>query len=63
MMTLIRKLLKLDQNDQEIAQIQDRALSQIDQATAIMKRAGRMREIMIRKTTTYYIARAMGVIK
>ena len=61
--TLLRRLLRLDQNDQEIKKIQEHAEQEIGQAVLQIKRAGKMQEVFVKKTANYYMAKSMGLIK
>lgn len=59
---LIRSVLKLDENDREIEEIKDHAQKVIEEATIVIRIAGQMQQRLVKKTTTYYIAKAMGAI-
>lgn len=59
---LLRKLLKLEENDKEIESLQKKAYKEIGQTTLTLKKAGVLHEIMVKKTTTFYIGKAMGAI-
>lgn len=55
-------MLKLDENDREIEEIKDHAQKVIEEATIVIRIAGQMQQRLVKKTTTYYIAKAMGAI-
>lgn len=59
---LIRAMLRLDQNDRQIEVIQARAMQRINEATVVLQVAGEMQQKLVKRTTTYYIARAVGAI-
>lgn len=58
----LRKILHLDENDEEIIKIQNKADEEIKQTVARMKRAGKLQEVVIKKTSNYFIFKAMGGI-
>lgn len=55
-------MLKLDQNDRQIEAIQERAMDKITEATVVLQVAGKMQQMLVKRTTTYYIAKATGAI-
>lgn len=59
---LFRRILKLDENDRKIEEIKSKTSSQIDRTTLVLKEAGKLRNVMVRKTTTYYLGKSLGVI-
>ena len=60
---LVSKLLGLDHKEAQIAQIKADTQNSIDKVTAVLKRQGKLQEIVIQKTTTFYLAQAIGIIK
>lgn len=59
---LIRKWLKLDENDAEIEKIHKRTRKQIHKTVVVLNECGKMDRQIMQKTTTYFIAKAAGVI-
>lgn len=59
---ILRKLLSLDKNDREIEQIKSKARKEIGEATIILGKVDKMQRVMVKKTTTYYIAQASGLL-
>lgn len=59
---LFRRILKLDENDKKIEEIKSKANRQIEHTTFILKEAGKLRNVMVKKTTTYYLGKSLGVI-
>jgi hypothetical protein len=55
--------LGLTRSDEAIANIKKGAEDQVAEVTTTLKIQGKLQQKVIEKTTTYYIARAAGVIK
>lgn len=60
---VIRRLLKLDENDREIDRIHKNAHKKIEECSAVLKKAGEMDRKIMKKTTTFYVAKALGVLQ
>lgn len=61
--TLLDKLLKLNESEEQVSQIKQIAIDKVEETTKSLRKAGRLQRTVMNKTTTYYIARASGVLK
>ena len=57
------KLLKLEQSEQHVTNIKKKAIDKVDNVTVILHRAGVLQQRVMKKTTTFYIGKAIGTIK
>jgi hypothetical protein len=61
---LLDRVLKIHESDAIVSQIKENTNNKIDQVTASLKESGRLqRKVMNKTTTTYYIAKASGVLR
>lgn len=61
--SFIRSLIGLDENDRRVDAVHQRMQLRTERTKMLLERAGKLQEILVRKTTTYYIGKAMGVIQ
>ena len=55
--------LGLTQSDVYVAHIKENAQNKVDEMTEVLKEQSELQRLVIKKTTTYYIGKAAGVIK
>lgn len=55
--------LGLTQSDKDVAGIKQNAQDRVEEVTKSLKKQGQLQQQVIKKTTTYYIGRAQGVVK
>jgi hypothetical protein len=61
---LLDKLLKTTESDMQIQQIKHETNDKVDDVTASLKEVGRLQiKVMNKTTTTYFIAKAAGVLR
>lgn len=60
---IFSKLLKLEQNDAKVQKIKDEAINKVNSTTAVLEKQGQLQRIVIMKTTTFYLAQALGVLR
>lgn len=56
------RLLNIESSEKEVAGIKKQATDKVEEVKKTMKRAGVLQGQVMRRTTTYYIGRAMGGI-
>lgn len=61
--TFFRNLARLDENDRKVDEINRRIGMRTAHTTVLLEKAGKLQEILVQKTTTYYIGKAIGVIR
>jgi len=60
----IDKLLKLEQAEREVHEVKQEAINKVNEVNKTLKKAGQLQKIVMQKTTTtYYIAKAAGVLR
>lgn len=57
------RLLGLPQSEQAVSDIKKDAQKQVNDVTKSLRKQGELQNLVIQRTTTYYIAKAAGVIK
>ena len=60
---LIDKLLHLQKYEDRVTSIKQDAHKKVDKVTRTLQKSGKLQNQILRKTTTYYIGRAAGVVK
>lgn len=60
---LLTKLFNLDSSEEKVQEIKQEVTDKVNDASTSIKRAGKLQQRVMRRTTTYYIARASGVLK
>ncbi len=60
---MLKKLLHLDLNEAKVAEIKASTKVQVDQATSVLRKQGKLQKILIHKTTTFYLAQALGLLE
>lgn len=63
MIKLLRRWLSLETTDKQVAAIHDQFSKEAVKTAKIMAEVNRLQTRVIEKTTTYYIARGMGIVK
>lgn len=61
--TWLDKLSKTRETDEKVNAIKQDTINKINQTTKSVKQAGELQNLVMKKTTTYYIGKAMGAIK
>lgn len=56
-------LLGLPQSEKAVGEIKENATKQVNDVTESLKKQGKLQNLVIQRTTTYYIGKAAGVIK
>lgn len=59
----IDKVLGITTSEEIVSGLKTDAIQKVDEATSTMKKAGELQRLVIKKTTTYYLAKSMGVIR
>lgn len=57
------KLIKTRETDEKVDAIKKDTINQISQTTKSVQKVGELQNLVLKKTTTYYIGKAMGAIK
>lgn len=57
------KLAGIKDTDEQVEAIKQQAVDKVDQTTASLKRVGELQQQVMKRTTTYYLGKAMGGIK
>lgn len=60
---LIDRFLGMEQSEEKVAAIKVETIKKVDAVTASLKRQGELQNKVIEKTTTYYVAKAVGAIR
>lgn len=57
------RILRLNETDTQVAQIKQDTLTKLDETASVVKKAGDLQAKVLKKTTTYYIGKGLGVVK
>lgn len=63
MLNLVCRLLRLDKNEAKVEALKDKTRVEMQKVVAVLRKNGKLQEVLIEKTTTFYLAQAMGVLK
>lgn len=59
----IDRRLGLEKSDQDVADIKKNAIDKVSAVTVTLKKQGELQNQVIKKTTTYYLGKAAGIIR
>lgn len=59
----VDRRLHIEQADTEVKRLKDDAMSKIEETNQSLRKATNLQNTIMKKTTTYYVGKAAGVIK
>lgn len=60
---LFDKLLHMQSTEQKVNIIKQSTDFKVQEVSITLKKAGRLQNLVVKKTTTYYFAKALGILK
>lgn len=57
------RILGLEKSEAKVQKVKDNAIVKMDEVTTTLEKAGKLQRQIMRRTTTYYIGRAIGSIR
>lgn len=57
------KLAKVEETDAKVEAIKQEAIDKVDATTKSIEKVGQLQRLVMQKTTTYYIGKAIGAVK
>lgn len=61
--TWIDRRLGMEKSENRVRKVKQDAVDQMEEVASVLDKAGRLQKIVMKKTTTFYIAKAAGIIK